>query len=528
MPSVDSVRQRHLDKLPAAPEPGADPPGVGSLEGAKRYIIERMSKASLAEKAPRIIAAKDFQELAWVAAERRTGSGGTASLKALATYLTKHETTDFQDKLGRQIKLNRGSDGAAINRVTQRELRHLAVRGDFKHAPAGAENRRLEQHFAQNMEPSRLGSPMAVRLAEESVGLFAKYHQLMSDLDKVDKDLRFFFKEYENLKSDTAIKAEEKTQLEVKLEHESKSDTGIKSEEKAQLHAKINELNAKIDKSNTEINELDAKIKDEFGKMNLLQNSIRNEKPKLLDSARVFLGPLGLSNDQITQLPARQKAHLAGILSAGANHVSPEQVSTQNALARLYKNIGQTGTPPIPAFMPRSEVEKRNDLHKMLRGDASIQSAGKNWGVLDEEAKKTILQEIANHHAKAYGLPEIPLRFEDLERNCWGYCSNTEIVIGRNMLNLDPGVHAGKDNNGLFAELADTVIHENMHRYQNHLVAELTSGNILESDDRYDQALFMKANKDFYFNARRNYGDYRNQPRESHAWHEGNLSQKCV
>ncbi len=114
-----------------------------ALKGAKACVIKAMSKESLALKADRVIAAKDLQELAAIAAQRRTGQGGTKSLAALRDYLKdylkKNPDADSEQTFGVTF---------GGQRITQRGLRHLAAFGAYKQV-SKEDHTLLEKRFAK-------------------------------------------------------------------------------------------------------------------------------------------------------------------------------------------------------------------------------------------------------------------------------------------------------------------------------------------------------------------------------------------
>jgi hypothetical protein len=75
-----------------------------------------------------------------------------------------------------------------------------------------------------------------------------------------------------------------------------------------------------------------------------------------------------------------------------------------------------------------------------------------------------------------------------------------------------------------FKETIDTILHENMHHYQDELVKMLHEGSLKSSDPRYDQALMFEVNKldpGGYIEPKEGDADYRAQPVERSAYETG-------
>lgn len=186
---VVSTRQEYLNRLePQQPHEPARP-NVGTLEGAKQYVINKMSEESKASKRDRIMNANNIQELAAIAAQHRSRWGGeTRSLKALAEYLTDHKVTDFEKVLGRE--LNRGADGKAMDRVTQRGLRHLAAYGEYRQVSDNAEHTLLEKRFEKDGADSREGYLVALKSTHQADLLSKAKEYLIRNMSKASLGLK--------------------------------------------------------------------------------------------------------------------------------------------------------------------------------------------------------------------------------------------------------------------------------------------------------------------------------------------------
>ncbi len=110
-----------------------------ALHEAKITVITAMSPKSLTLKGEYVLNSKNLHQLSIVAARRRTGSGGTRSLKALARFVTQNKKA-FQNELKENIQ-----DG---ERITQRGLRYLGINGKYKRNISSQEHKYMERFFA--------------------------------------------------------------------------------------------------------------------------------------------------------------------------------------------------------------------------------------------------------------------------------------------------------------------------------------------------------------------------------------------
>lgn len=244
-----------------------------------------------------------------------------------------------------------------------------------------------------------------------------------------------------------------------------------------------------------------------------LTGELRTEQTALFRSARALLGPGGMTSEEVRALPTGQKAMLAEALGEKVkNGTEAEKQEALHLLKVLHSKI-------VPAdYSPPSESAKRADLHGRLRNDPTIKLARDQWQSLTTEQKKAVLQTISEHHARSYGLPSSPLQYEDLPAGTYGDCNRIRVRINAKILDT-----------ASFTEMADTVIHENTHRYQYGLVDQLNAGQLPPTDDRYGQALLMRANDHCYLSADTyGYAAYRGQPNERHAFDEGGVGQQVI
>jgi hypothetical protein len=218
-----------------------------------------------------------------------------------------------------------------------------------------------------------------------------------------------------------------------------------------------------------------------------------------------------LSDAELSALPTGEKARLAEELAAG--YVSGKDKA---ALVKLFRNVNKAD------FTPPSEVKRQQVLKQTLATDETIVDARSRWASLSTADRKQALQRAADLHADAYALPRKDLEFKDLgDTRSYGYFSpRSGAVVVSDHVDPTTGQSILDDD----AEALDTVVHENTHRYQAHLVSELDDGTITSTDDRYNQSRLMRANSGYYAPAARDYQAYRNQPKEAHAWDVGSIA----
>ncbi len=113
------------------------------LHKAKNLILRKMSDKSLGLKGQDVINATNLEELARVAARRRTGQGGTRSLKALAQFVTENRSSFASELKEQEVK---GS------RITQRGLRYLAIHGQYNHEMSRSLHKLTERHFSAKIQ----------------------------------------------------------------------------------------------------------------------------------------------------------------------------------------------------------------------------------------------------------------------------------------------------------------------------------------------------------------------------------------
>ena len=79
-----------------------------------------------------------------------------------------------------------------------------------------------------------------------------------------------------------------------------------------------------------------------------------------------------------------------------------------------------------------------------------------------------------------------------------------------------------------FADLIDTVIHENTHNYQHQLVQQLKDGTLKPDSPLYEQARIFAANEapGGYVKPEEDQAVYEKQPMEEHAWRAGSEAQE--
>ena len=174
--------------------------------------------------------------------------------------------------------------------------------------------------------------------------------------------------------------------------------------------------------------------------------------------------------------------------------------------------------------------EVLNQVEKLIK----TTEAKKNWPTMSDTQKEAFLQKVLDIQCAEmkkkipnFAVPKITTFSKAAQKVKEDKLTNESGYFRDGKLYINDQKASFKD----FADVINTVIHENTHNYQDQLVGMLERGE-LENDPRKNQAILFRLNQDEYQDTpkRDNYkGDYdeafeayEKQPRELHAMRAGN------
>jgi hypothetical protein len=221
-----------------------------------------------------------------------------------------------------------------------------------------------------------------------------------------------------------------------------------------------------------------------------------------------------MSDDDISKMKPGDKAALVKqILGAGK-----PTGKLRDAQKKLFRN-----TDIDPKFRDDDRV-RQDKVAADLKDDKELSEARGKWGSLDKDGLRRALTIVVAAQSKEYGIPPPLIVFfpDEEEPNLSPTADPTGGFFSSKdgKLHINTGVKAFKD----FKETIDTVLHENMHHYQDELVNMLRDGSLKSSDPRRDQALMFEVNNldpGGYIDAAESGADYRVQPVERSAYETG-------
>lgn len=228
-----------------------------------------------------------------------------------------------------------------------------------------------------------------------------------------------------------------------------------------------------------------------------------------------------MSDDDLRKLSNVDKAGLVKqILRAGKPTNKP-----RDAQKKLYRDT------PIDPDFDKDDKARQDKVAADLKDDKELSDARGKWGSLDKDGLRKALGKIVAAQCKEYGIPVTPIVFFPDEEE--GVTSTAGVVAGfydpddgKLHMNMDPASGI-KD----FTETITTVLHENMHHYQDELVKMLRSGKLDSKDPRYKQALIFEVNElqpGGYIPGDEGVADYQAQPLERAAEGTGVSTAKKV
>ncbi|MEM9583117.1 MAG: hypothetical protein AAGA08_08380 [Pseudomonadota bacterium] len=212
------------------------------------------------------------------------------------------------------------------------------------------------------------------------------------------------------------------------------------------------------------------------------------------------------SVEKIAKLPSEKQVALLDQLRAERGALSPEQRAQQ---CKIYAAMDLD-----PEFKEADDA-RRDALATAMREDTELMAAKDNWADTPIPDRIRLLERTLKKECEIYGMPVPVVNTYSEDSSVQGYFSPAD-----NSVNLN--VHPNADFHD-FYECIDTIVHENAHNYQEHLVTQLREGLISPSDRDYKQAVMFAANSGpgDYVNASEDEYVYNKQPLEEHAWATG-------
>lgn len=250
--------------------------------------------------------------------------------------------------------------------------------------------------------------------------------------------------------------------------------------------------------------------------------SVAKELPKKQKAADAEASKVNAMKDgDVKKMSAAGKAAaVRALLAAGA-----PTGDARKAQIKIYKNAELD-----PVFL--KEDEKRGDeIAKELKGDKELKAARKDWKTSSEADKIKMLKKVVAAQSKRFGIdpPEIviehnaPVTVGTSTFITNGYFSPDD---GKLHINMDPASSVQT-----FQTAVDLALHENAHNWQAHLVKDLVSGTLKESDPNYQQALMFAVNAlnpGGYVKGEEDMAAYQKQPMEEHSWLTGPETAKKI
>ncbi|MCW1919916.1 hypothetical protein NX862_14240 [Rhodobacter sp. KR11] len=165
---------------------------------------------------------------------------------------------------------------------------------------------------------------------------------------------------------------------------------------------------------------------------------------------------------------------------------------------------------------------RRNRLIDEIKKDKDLFEAKDDWGNLPVDRKLALLQKTLETECRIYDMP-VPriVAFEEPPGDLGSFNGGTGTI----RINTHPA--ATFDD---FHDTIDTIVHENAHNYQAHIVKKLREGLLQPGDPEYKQALMFAANSEphAYVQSEEDPACYKKEPMEEHAWKTGGDVQKAL
>jgi hypothetical protein len=217
-----------------------------------------------------------------------------------------------------------------------------------------------------------------------------------------------------------------------------------------------------------------------------------------------------MTADDLKALSTDEKNQLVKDLTAGGKPSG----DAQKALRNIYRSMDLD-----PTFQAKDDLRMK-DVANALKGNEDLQSARANWPSIGWDERRDALKKIVDAQSEAYGIdsPEIELFDEPMGKN--GIIRSGSFQDGKIFVNTNPKSSFNDFNNAV-----RYIAHETAHGYQDELIDQLGSGELLPGDDEYEQATMFDANNRngayVRANSRADMPDYKKQPLEQHAFWTG-------
>ena len=162
------------------------------------------------------------------------------------------------------------------------------------------------------------------------------------------------------------------------------------------------------------------------------------------------------------------------------------------------------------------EADRLRALGRWLTGEAGMRRVQRDWPKMTDEARHGFLKSVAAKHDELAGVDRAaPIVLLDIptvdgQVKYGGFDPETGAIL----INTAPDAHFGD-----FRAALGTLIHENTHHQQNHLVGLCVKGEIDERHPDHGQLLMFGAAFDPRANTNTlGYDAYRRRPHEAHAF----------
>lgn len=134
---------------------------------------------------------------------------------------------------------------------------------------------------------------------------------------------------------------------------------------------------------------------------------------------------------------------------------------------------------PKPAHEPfaRDEHRKRDELAARLQGDRDVRGLMDRWATLPGKDRFALARRVSAIMGEVYGFAPAPMRLVSDKQADGAYGSFEEKPgpLGRIVLNSKKMMGNGPE---VLTAFVDTVVHEQTHRYQVHLMDRLKAGEL--------------------------------------------------
>jgi len=223
-------------------------------------------------------------------------------------------------------------------------------------------------------------------------------------------------------------------------------------------------------------------------------------------SSKALTALKGKSVGDLKKLDSGNQVALLEALRAEKGKLSDDQRAEQR---KVYQAM------ELDPEFKKADGERRTQLASSIKDDEELMAAKDNWSSTPIPDRIRLLERTLKTECKIYGMPVPSVQTFSEPPGDEGFFDPDT-----NAINLN--IHPDADFHD-FYECIDTIVHENAHNYQEHLVTKLREGLILPGDPDYKQALLFAANSGpgDYVTSEEDEDVYEKQPLEEHAWATG-------